>query len=67
LEASLCQKKEHIHEMQEHMNQEQQWRLELQNRIELRSQSIVDLEEQRDRLQKLSSYQENQLRQYVYV
>jgi hypothetical protein len=53
--------------MEERLNQEQQWRIELQNRIELQSQSVVDLEEQRDRLQKLSSYQENQLRQYVYV
>jgi hypothetical protein len=49
------------------LNQEQKRRIELQNRIELQSQSTADLEEQRDHLQKLSSYQENQLRQFVYV
>jgi hypothetical protein len=67
LEASVCREKENVHEMQELLNQEQQWRLELHNRIELQSQSSVGLEEQRDHLQKLSSDQENQLRQFVYV
>lgn len=53
--------------MQEHVNQEQQWRRELQERLELQERSTAELEEQRDRLLELSSYQENQLRQYAYV
>jgi hypothetical protein len=53
--------------MQGRLNEEQQWRTELHNRIELQSLSSVGLEEQRDRLQKLSSDQENQLRQFTYV
>lgn len=65
LEASVCREREHVHETQERLNQEQQRRLELHNRIELQAQSSVGLEEQRDRLQKLSSDQENQLRQFV--
>jgi hypothetical protein len=67
LEESIRQDKEHIHEMQERLTQEHEWRIELQCRIEHQSQSTVDLEEERDRLQKLSSDQENHLRQFAYV
>jgi hypothetical protein len=67
LEVSGCREKEHVHEMQELLNQGQQQTVELYNHIELRPQSSANLIDQQDTLQKPTSCQENQLHQFAYV
>nr|CAD7399435.1 unnamed protein product [Timema cristinae] len=65
LESNLRKEKKRLHEMREVLNNEQRHNLELQNRIGLQSQSMADLEVQRDILQRRSSYHESRVHEYI--
>nr|CAD7438205.1 unnamed protein product [Timema bartmani] len=65
LELNLRKEKKRLHEMREVLNNEQRHNLELQNRIGLQSQSMADLEVQRDILQRRSSYHESRIHEYI--
>nr|CAD7196488.1 unnamed protein product [Timema douglasi] len=65
LESNLRKEKKRLHEMREVLNNEQRHNLELQNRIGLQSQSMADLEVQREILQRRSSYHESRVHEYI--
>jgi hypothetical protein len=66
----VCELETNVHQekrFQESLNREQKLSTELQNHVGLQSQSVTELEEQQNLIQKQSSYHENQLHQFTYV
>ncbi|XP_069677411.1 myosin-11-like isoform X3 [Periplaneta americana] len=67
LQADVRREKKHVYELHETLSREHERNVELQNNIEHQSRSIADLEVERQRLEKKSSYQDDRLRQFIVM